>query len=307
MGRDTTGAYVGNLVSGTGVTLTGLGNEGATPTISIGQDVSTTSDVTFNKVNADSKVYISDATQSTGANSGALVVLGGGSFGGNVYISGNLHVAGNTTTFSSNTVIIDDPLIYLGEDNPSDVVDLGIVSSFTNPGYQHTGFVRDASDGIWKLFANVAEEPTSIIDFTNATYSTIKVGNVLSDTALFTGNVTVDDISATTSRLGTVTSGTWNGTSIDTAYTDAKIKSIANSGPVTAVTSSGDTTIGFNNSGVTANTYGGASKIPVFTVNQYGLVTSAANVAVAGVSNFAASGNTFTTSTADGGTFSASI
>jgi hypothetical protein len=33
LGTDTTGAYVGNLVAGTGITITGLGNEGTTPTI----------------------------------------------------------------------------------------------------------------------------------------------------------------------------------------------------------------------------------------------------------------------------------
>lgn len=60
-------------------------------------------------------------------------------------------------------------------------------------------------------------------------------------------------------------------------------------------------------SGVAASTYGGASKVPVLTIDQYGRITSAANVNVAGVTNFAASGNTFTISTADGGSFSASI
>ena len=66
-------------------------------------------------------------------------------------------------------------------------------------------------------------------------------------------------------------------------------------------------TVTLDTSGVTANTYGGASKVPVITVDTYGRITSAANVSVAGVTNFAASGNTFTISTADGGTFSASI
>lgn len=66
-------------------------------------------------------------------------------------------------------------------------------------------------------------------------------------------------------------------------------------------------TVTLATSGVTANTYGGASQIPVLTVDAQGRVTAAANVAVAGVSTFTASGNTFTISTADGGSFSASI
>lgn len=47
LGTDTTGSYVTSLVAGTGVTLSNNTGEGATPTIAIGQAVGTTSDVTF--------------------------------------------------------------------------------------------------------------------------------------------------------------------------------------------------------------------------------------------------------------------
>jgi hypothetical protein len=76
-------------------------------------------------------------------------------------------------------------------------------------------------------------------------------------------------------------------------------------GPITYSSATGN--VALSVSGVTANTYGGASKVPVFTVDTYGRITSAANVNVAGVSTFSASGNTFTIGTADGGSFSASI
>ncbi|CAB5221751.1 Intramolecular chaperone auto-processing domain containing protein [uncultured Caudovirales phage] len=151
---------------------------------------------------------------------------------GNLNITGNLSIAGSITTFTSNVVEIQDPMIYLGTGNSGDVNDIGIVGHFTNPGYQHTGFVRDASDGIWKLFANVATEPTNnTLDFTNATYSTIKVGDIQSATGTFTGNVSVGNISATRAivtyaDLGTVTSGTWNGSVISTTYTAAKVTSV---------------------------------------------------------------------------------
>jgi len=76
-------------------------------------------------------------------------------------------------------------------------------------------------------------------------------------------------------------------------------------GPITYSSATGN--VALSASGVTANTYGGASKVPVITVDAYGRITSAANVNVAGVTNFVASGNTFTISTADGGSFAASI
>lgn len=123
-------------------------------------------------------------TTSTSATSGALVVSGGvgiakdSFFGGNLTVAGNLFINGNTTIFNANNLSINDSLIYLADDNPSDILDIGFVSAFTNPGYQHTGLVRDATDGIWKLFANVVAEPTTTVDFTNATYSDLKAGNI---------------------------------------------------------------------------------------------------------------------------------
>ena len=72
LGTDTTGNYVGSLVAGTGVSITNNSGEGATPTVAIGQDVSTASDVAFNDVT----------------------------------VSGDLTVAGPTTTINSTTVEI---------------------------------------------------------------------------------------------------------------------------------------------------------------------------------------------------------
>jgi len=106
---------------------------------------------------------------------------------GNVTIGGNLFVNGNVTTINANNLSISDSMIYLADDNPADLLDIGFVSSFTSPvRYQHTGFVRDATDGVWKLFANVVAEPTTTVDFTNATYANLLVGNV--SATYFTGN-----------------------------------------------------------------------------------------------------------------------
>ena len=52
-------------------------------------------------------------------------------------------------------------------------------------------------------------------------------------------------------------------------------------------------TVALTNTGVTANTYGGASAIPVFTVDAQGRITSAANVATA-ASSFTLNGDTGT-------------
>lgn len=79
LGTDTTGNYVATLTAGTGVTLANNSGEGATPTISIGQAVATTSNVTFN----------------------------------NLVVSGNLTVSGSTTTVNTETINLADNIITL--------------------------------------------------------------------------------------------------------------------------------------------------------------------------------------------------
>lgn len=108
-----------------------------------------------------------------------LFVTGGETYlDGDVTVAGNLFVNGNVTTLNANNLSINDSLIYLADDNPADTIDTGFVGSFTNPGYQHTGIVRDASDGRWKFFSNVVAEPTTTVDFTDAKYDTIQIGNI---------------------------------------------------------------------------------------------------------------------------------
>jgi len=53
LGTDTTGNYMSDLTQGTGVTITHTPGEGSNATIAIGQDVSTSSSVTFSNVTAD--------------------------------------------------------------------------------------------------------------------------------------------------------------------------------------------------------------------------------------------------------------
>lgn len=104
----TSGSYVASLNQGTGVTIIGnVGAEGATPTISIGQPVATTDDVTFDNITA------------TGYLRGPAVFTidpaAHGDDTGKVVIAGNLQVDGITTTINSTTVAIDDKNLRLAD------------------------------------------------------------------------------------------------------------------------------------------------------------------------------------------------
>ena len=114
LGTDTTGNYVSALTAGTGITLSGSATEGWNPTVSIGQAVATTDNVTFNTVSIAGKVTnsseattVASTTQSQIASfvaasfrSAKLLVQIYDSVTGEVQIS-ELLVAHNGTTASA--------------------------------------------------------------------------------------------------------------------------------------------------------------------------------------------------------------
>ncbi len=163
-----------------------------------------------------SNVNVAAYTQTQGytnySNVNLSAYLGGTvTIGGNLSVNGNLFVNGNVTVFNANNLSINDSLIYLADDNPADIIDIGFVSSFTSgAGYQHTGFVRDASDGVWKLFANVIAEPTTTVDFTNANYSSLYVGNIQTTASANIGS-TLNVVGNILGSAGTLSSLTVNG------------------------------------------------------------------------------------------------
>ena len=137
---------------------------------------------------------IATLTANAGAQAGSITDLytikanlANPTFTNNVTVQGNLIISGNLITTNVDNLQIDDSMIYMAENNATDFLDIGIVGSFTKDTfYQHTGVVRDATDGYWKFFANVQAEPTTTIDFGSATYSPVLAGNIVA-----AGNVVV--------------------------------------------------------------------------------------------------------------------
>ena len=87
---------------------------------------------------------------------------------GDFSISGNLFIGGNTTSVSANNLIVNDPLIYLANGNPSDILDIGFVGSYTNgtSAHVHTGLFRDHASKQYYLFQGFDANPDLDNDIT---------------------------------------------------------------------------------------------------------------------------------------------
>lgn len=96
LGTETTGNYVAGITGGTGVTVTGSGSEGATPSVAIGQAVGTGDTVAFGGLNVDSGTLYVDSTNNrvgVGTTSPAysLDVTGDGHLTGALTVDGILY------------------------------------------------------------------------------------------------------------------------------------------------------------------------------------------------------------------------
>lgn len=172
--------------------------------------VGTTLDVTGNtevgNLRTAGTILITNTINSTGANTGALVVQGGASFEKDVYVLGNVYTT-NLVAVNANTLSVQDPLLYLTANTPYPYnYDIGFFSQFqtgVSSGYQHTGFVRDVDDGTWKLFSNVVPDPTTTVSFDDAVYDNLLtgthtvLGQIIGNSTLSVyGNATVGNLFA---------------------------------------------------------------------------------------------------------------
>lgn len=149
-------------------------------------------------------------------------------------VSGNLYVTGSVTSINTTSLAITDSLIQLAKDNNTtpDILDIGLYGNYgvdgTSGNHKHTGFFRDASDGIWKLFTGLATSPTTIVDTSDGTFAFgtmqgyLKAGGTTSSglianstTVSITANSTMSvAFVANTLSLSTALAGTSGGTGL---------------------------------------------------------------------------------------------
>jgi hypothetical protein len=138
----------------------------------------------------------------------AKAPLSSPTFTGTVSVTGDLYVSGTTTTVNTQDIVVSDPMVYVGDNNTSNVVDLGFVASFNDGTYQHSGIVRDASAGKWKIFKGVIDEPTTTINFAQGTLDTLAVGTL--ETSNLVASSSVNFTGATITGLDLLPSQTGN-------------------------------------------------------------------------------------------------
>jgi hypothetical protein len=108
-----------------------------------------------------------------------------------VTISGNLTVSGTTTTVNTTNFTTSDPVIYLGEGNTANLVDIGFVGSYNDGTYAHQGLVKDSSDSKWKLFKGVTDEPTTTVNFSQGSLDDLAVNNLTAAGIVFSDGTQV--------------------------------------------------------------------------------------------------------------------
>jgi hypothetical protein len=195
-----------NFEGGTGVTTT-VSDDNVK--IDIGQDVSTTANVTFNNVQVNGTLTSDDIT-STNI-----------SVDGNATITGNLTVNGTTTTINSSTVTVDDIILTLGGDTApaaDDNLDRGIEFRWHNGTAARLGFFgRDDSTGEF-VYIPEATNTANVMSGTKgaAYFGSLKLDTDLAVTYGGTGRSTFTSNGIVygngTSPLGVTAAGTWDST-----------------------------------------------------------------------------------------------
>lgn len=243
----------------------------------------------FTTLTTNNLTTVTNTTPSTSSTSGALTVAGGAGIAGDLYVGGTVF-ATNLAAITSQTLIVQDPLVYLESNSASYNYEIGVYSNYNAGvwGTKHSGLVRDHTDNVWKLFSNVSAPTSSAVSFTNVNYDDLKAGNLIA-----TGNITGSIANSNLVNSGVTTLTTSYGISaVGTAVPGGTV-ALTNTGVTQAIAGTGVSVSG--NTGNVTVSIGqavGTANSPSFV----GLtVASIAHSGSSGTGDIGSSSNTFGT------------
>jgi hypothetical protein len=155
-------------------------------------------------------VHIEIDTPSTSPTTGALTVVGGVGITGDINIAGSLTFGGASSSLETTTLAVADPLIFVGSNNRTDAVDLGLIAEYATTVSTITKAISNKA-----LTSNVATLTTStthgfavgdivVVGSVDATFNGTYVVKAVPTTTTFTYDKTNANVtSAAVSPAGT--------------------------------------------------------------------------------------------------------
>jgi fibronectin-binding autotransporter adhesin len=315
LGNDTTGNYVASFSAGNGLSVSGSG-EGAN--ISLSLDTATSGTTGTSSSNSGLEVAADGLRLIGGCANGQILKWNGTNWScSNDSSGGSTDVKEGGVTVTTAASSLNFAANDFGVTNVSGQADVGI--DYTNSGITRrtatevvTGnwSFNDSSLTLQDNADNSKKVALELASITSGTTRTLSVPNV-NGTLITSGNL--GDINS----VGTITSGIWQGSTLAVQYggtgattftpngivygngtgamqasaagTSGQLLLAGITGTPGFVSLSGDATLASNGaltlagSGVSANTYGSSTQVPVFAVDGKGRITSVVNTTITGV------------------------